>query len=48
MFETLEDLKRIRKKALYLVSTGNWRVINGNKPVKNIKKEIAETLELPF
>jgi thymidylate kinase len=48
MFETLDGLKRIRRKALSLVSTGNWRVINGNKPVKNIKKEIAETLELPF
>jgi dTMP kinase len=48
MFETLEDLERIRRKALSLVSTGNWTVINGNKLVKNIKKEIAETLELPF
>jgi len=48
MFETLEDLERIREKALSLVSTGNWRVVNGNKPVEYIKKEIAETLGLSF
>jgi dTMP kinase len=48
MFENLENLKRIRTKALSLVSTGKWRIINGNKPMRDIEKEIAETLELPF
>jgi thymidylate kinase len=48
MFETLENLRRVRRKAISLVSTGKWRIIDGNMPMKDIEKEITRTLELPF
>jgi dTMP kinase len=48
MFESLENFKRIRRKALSLVSSSKWRIINGNKSVKDIEKEIANALGLPF
>lgn len=40
MFESLEQLERIRHKALYLASTNNWIIINANKPIKEIEKAI--------
>jgi dTMP kinase len=47
MFESLENLKQVRRKALFLVSTGNWRIIDGNKPAKTVARTIAESLHLP-
>ena len=40
LFESLEELKRIRHKALYLASIGKWIIINANKPVEEVEKEI--------
>ena len=48
MFEGLESLRQIRRKALYLVSTGKWRIINGDKPEREIEKTIADALCLLF
>lgn len=48
MFESLEELKRIRRKALSLASTGKWTILNANKPAEDIEKEIKRALQLPF
>ncbi|MGA2308431.1 MAG: hypothetical protein ABSG57_02635 [Candidatus Bathyarchaeia archaeon] len=48
VFESLENLKRVRRKTLSLVSTGNWRIIDGNKAAKDVERAIADTLRLPF
>jgi len=42
MFESLEELKRIRHKALFLALIGKWAVIDGNKPVKDVEEEIRK------
>jgi len=47
MFENLAELKRIRRKALSLASTGGWKVLDANKPAKDIARIIAEALHLP-
>ncbi len=44
MFESLEELKWIRHKALSLALIGNWTVIDANKPVKGVEKEIRKSL----
>jgi dTMP kinase len=44
MFESLEELKRIRRKALFLALVGKWTVIDANKPVEDIEKEIRKLL----
>ena len=46
MFESLEELKRIRHKALSLALIGNWAITNANKPIKDIEKEIRKSLQL--
>jgi thymidylate kinase len=47
MFENLAELKRIRLKALSLAFADGWRVLDGNKPAKDIARIIAEALHLP-
>jgi thymidylate kinase len=47
MFENLVELKRVRLKALSLALSGGWRVLNANKPEKDIARDIAEALHLP-
>ncbi|PMB75173.1 MAG: hypothetical protein C0193_01760 [Candidatus Bathyarchaeota archaeon] len=42
MFESLEELERIRRKALYLALMDKWRIINANKPAEEIEKEIIK------
>jgi len=44
MFESLEELKRIRHKALFLALIDKWTVIDGNKPVKDVEEEIRKSL----
>lgn len=41
MFETLESLRKVRRKALYLVSTGKWRIIDGDKPEIEVERAIG-------
>ena len=48
MFESLESLRKIRKKALNLVLTGKWRVIDGDKPERDVERAIADALGIPF
>jgi dTMP kinase len=42
MFESLEELERIRRKALYLALIDKWKIINADKPAKEIEKEIIK------
>ena len=42
MFESLEELERIRRKALYLALIGRWKIINANKEAEEIEKEIIK------
>jgi dTMP kinase len=44
MFENLEELKRIRHKALSLALVDKWAVMNGDKPVKDVEREIRKLL----
>ena len=44
MFESLEELKRIRHKALSLALIGNWTIIDANKSIKDIEKAIRKSL----
>ena len=44
MFESLEELKRIRRKALSLALVDKWAVMNGEKPVKDLEREIRKLL----
>lgn len=46
MFENIEDLQKIRVKALSLALTGKWRIINANRSISEIEKEIIKSLPL--
>jgi dTMP kinase len=46
MFETLERLVEVRKKALSLVHSRAWTVINGNRPRRVIHEELKLHLGL--
>jgi dTMP kinase len=47
MFENLAELKRIRLKALSLASAGGWRVLDANKPERDVARIIVEILQSP-
>jgi dTMP kinase len=44
MFESLVELKRIRRKALSLALMDRWAIIDGNNSISNVEKEIRESL----
>jgi dTMP kinase len=44
MFESLEQLKTIRQKALALASAGKWRIIDARKPIREVENEIIQAL----
>ena len=44
MFENLEELERIRRKALDLASIDKWTITNANKPINEVEKEIRKSL----
>jgi dTMP kinase len=48
MFENLEQLRKIRRKALMLASLGKWRIIDAGKPIAEVEMEIAEALQPSF
>jgi dTMP kinase len=41
MFESLERLVEVREKALDLVLTGGWKVIDGDKPPRVIHEQLS-------
>lgn len=44
MFESMEELRRVKGKALSLASRGKWTIIDANKHVEDIGKEIKRQL----
>ena len=40
MFENLDELEQVRRKALSLALAGNWKVIDASKPVTAVESEI--------
>jgi dTMP kinase len=48
MFESLEQLRKVRRKALALASLGKWRILNGEKPAKEVEREIFKALKQSF
>jgi len=42
MFESQKELERTRNKALSLTLIDNWKVIDANKAIEEIEKEITE------
>lgn len=44
MFESPEELTEIRHKALCLALTHNWIIVDANKPIKDVEKEIRKSL----
>ena len=44
MFENLEELERIRRKALDLASIDKWTITNANKSISEVEKEIRKSL----
>lgn len=44
MFESLEELNRIRRKALILALIGKWTIINADKKIADIENEIRDFL----
>ncbi len=44
MFENLNELKKIRKKALSLARLDNWQIIDAGKTVEEVENEIANAL----
>ena len=45
MFETLEEFKKTRCKALNLALTDNWRIIDAGQPVSEVEKDIETVLQ---
>ncbi len=48
MFETLEQLKKTRNKALFLAQTDKWRIIDAGQPVSRVEKDIETVLQALF
>jgi len=48
IFETLEELKKTRHKALTLALTCNWRIIDAGQPVSKVGKDIENVLKPLF
>jgi dTMP kinase len=46
MFETLEELEVIRRRAFSLALRGKWKIIDADSPVGDIEKEISKFLSL--
>jgi dTMP kinase len=44
MFESLEDLELVRRRALALASRGKWTIINADKSVEDVEKEIQRSI----
>lgn len=44
MFENIEKLRSVRAKALSLALIGKWKIINADKPEREVEKEIINSL----
>ena len=43
MFESMEELRKVREKALKLVK--DWHIIDANRPINEIYEEIEAILD---
>ena len=48
MFETLEELKKTRSKALSLALIDKWRIINAGQPISEVQKDLLAALKPLF
>ena len=46
MFENIEELEKIRVKALCSALTGKWKIINANNSISEVENEIIKCLSL--
>lgn len=46
MFENLEELEQVRRRALSLTLRGKWTIINADKPIDDIEEEILKSLSV--
>jgi len=44
MFENIKELRQVRVKALSLAFTDKWKIINADKPEKEVEAEIRKFL----
>ncbi len=45
MFESVNKLKQVRVKALSLALIDNWKIINGDRSIEEIEKEIGRSFQ---
>ncbi|MEM3578225.1 MAG: thymidylate kinase [Candidatus Bathyarchaeia archaeon] len=45
MFESLEELEKIRRKALTLAFADNWKILDADKPIEYLHEEILKVLK---
>lgn len=48
MFENLDQLRKIRRKALELALLGKWRILGAEKPEREVEMEIVSVLKQSF
>jgi thymidylate kinase len=48
MFETLEEFKKVRCKALTLALIDKWIIIDAGQPASEVEKDIKTVLHLLF
>lgn len=46
MFETLEELKKTRNKALFLALADKWAIVDARKPIPEVERYILRALRL--
>jgi thymidylate kinase len=46
MFEDIDELKKVRTKALSLAYSNNWKIINSNKPAIEVSTKIKKIARL--
>jgi dTMP kinase len=48
MFESLEELKKMRRKALTLALMDRWTIIDAGQPISEVEKDIETAVHLLF
>jgi len=46
MFENLEELEKTRRKALNLATENRWKILNADKPMREVQEEIRRHIEM--
>jgi thymidylate kinase len=48
MFESLEELKKMRRKALTLALMDRWTIIDAGQPISEVEKDIETAVHVLF